>query len=68
MFVADGNFKADHLTPKNEEDDVHLTEGEAFMTADGPYKAHLKDATSKITRKPRVSLHYAKAPNPHVNV
>ena len=55
MFVADGNFKADHLTPKNEEDDVHLTEGEAFMTADGPYKDHLNDATSKATRNTRVS-------------
>ncbi|KAF8875488.1 hypothetical protein CPB84DRAFT_1689625, partial [Gymnopilus junonius] len=31
-FVADGNFKADHLAPRNAEDDMHLTDGEAFMT------------------------------------
>ena len=58
MFVADGNFKADHLTPKNEEDDVHLTEGEAYVMADGPYKVHLDDATSKATRKTRVSFSF----------
>ena len=58
VFVADGNFKADHLTPKNEEDDVHLTEGEAYMTADGPYKVHLDDTTSKATRKTRVSFSF----------
>ena len=62
VFVADGNFKADHLTPKSEEDDVLLTEGEAFMTADGPYKDHLNDATSKATRNTRVSYYYAETP------
>jgi len=36
------------MTPKNEADDVHLTEGEGFMTAQGPYKEHLKDATARM--------------------
>ena len=57
MFVADGNFKADHLTPRNAADDVWLTAGEGFMTPEGPYQAHLKDATENASREKRVSLH-----------
>ena len=67
VFIADGNFNADHLTPKNKEDDVHLTEGEAFMTADGPYKDHLNDATSKATRNSRVSYYYAETLKPCIS-
>ena len=55
VLTADGNFKADHLTQRNEADDVALTNGEGFMTAQGPYNAHLKDATEYATRK-RVSI------------
>ena len=58
IFTADGNFKADHLTPKNEVDDVRLTEGEGFMTAEGPYAAHLKDAADNPIRGRTVSLCY----------
>jgi len=54
--VADGNFKADHLTPKNAADDVWLTEGEGYMTAEVPYEEHLKDATENPRRGKRVSL------------
>lgn len=50
----DGNFKADHMTPKNEDDDVHLTQGEGFMTAAGPYAEHLKDATSRALKYRKV--------------
>ncbi len=57
MFTADGNFKADHLTPKNAADDVWLTEGEGFMTAAEPYEAHLKDATEIASQRKTVSLH-----------
>lgn len=56
VFVADGNFKADHLIPKNEVDDVQLTNGEGFMTSEGPYRAHLKDATSRLSNSKRVSF------------
>lgn len=44
-FCADGNFKADHLNQVNESDDVHLTEGDGFMTAQQPYDNHLKEAS-----------------------
>jgi len=56
VFTADGNFKADHLTPRNQADDVALTEGEGFMTAEGPYAAHLKDATENTAGKKNVSF------------
>ena len=56
VLTADGNFKADHLTPRNQVDDVRLTEGEGFMTAEGPYAVHLKDATENATKNKRVSL------------
>ncbi|KAF8899535.1 hypothetical protein CPB84DRAFT_1847743 [Gymnopilus junonius] len=45
-FIADGNFKANHLVPRNVEDDVHLTDGEAFMTRQADYSEHLKEAIS----------------------
>lgn len=54
LGAVDGNFKADHMTPKNEDDDVHLTEGEGFMTAAGPYAEHLKDATARSPKYRKV--------------
>jgi len=46
-----------HLTPKNEDDDVPLTNGEDFMTAQKPYKEHLKDAIAQAPQYKRVSDH-----------
>jgi hypothetical protein len=43
-FVADGNFKADHLKQKTDESDVWLTGGEGFMTNDTRYQNHLNVA------------------------
>ena len=43
-FVADGNFKAIHHKQPNDNLDVHLSHGEAFMTNDERYKAHLETA------------------------
>lgn len=43
-FVADGNFKANHLKQKNDASDVWLTNGEAFMTNEGRYQSHLAQA------------------------
>ncbi|KAF9538839.1 hypothetical protein CPC08DRAFT_651318, partial [Agrocybe pediades] len=42
-FVADGNFKADHVKQKNEADNVNLSSGEAYMTEESEYQAHLKE-------------------------
>uniref|UniRef100_A0A8H8CEU4 CxC2-like cysteine cluster KDZ transposase-associated domain-containing protein n=2 Tax=Psilocybe cubensis TaxID=181762 RepID=A0A8H8CEU4_PSICU len=53
-YVADGNFKADHLNQKNEGDDVWLSVGEGYMTAPGPYKEHIKEAISLAPRYKRV--------------
>ena len=54
-FVADGNFKADHLNQRNEEDDVHLIDGEGFMTRQVEYSEHLKEAASLAPRYVQVS-------------
>jgi hypothetical protein len=43
-FVHDGNFKAEHVAQKRPQDDVHLTNGELYMTAPEPYKQHLAKA------------------------
>ena len=40
-FVADGNFKADHLKQKTDESEVWLTAGEGFMTNIDRYNEHL---------------------------
>src|SRR5258705_11193319 len=39
-FVADGNFKADHLKQKNDLSDVWLTNGEAFLPTAPPHHPH----------------------------
>lgn len=43
-FVADGNFKADHIRSKRPQDDVWLSDGEGMMTAREPYATHIKAA------------------------
>ena len=43
-FVADGNFKANHLKQKDDDSDVWLTSGEGFMTNETRYKMHLAQA------------------------
>jgi hypothetical protein len=43
-FMFDGNFTAEQLKMKNPEDDVHLTDGDAFFTTRKPYYDHLKVA------------------------
>lgn len=43
-FVADGNFKADHLKQKSDVSDVWLTNGEGFMTQNEQYDIHLNVA------------------------
>jgi hypothetical protein len=41
----DGNFSAEHMTMRNAEDDVALTDGAAFMVGTKEYKAHLAVAS-----------------------
>ena len=48
-FVADGNFKANHLKQSNDGDDVWLTNGEAFMTNVARYHEHLAEAQETKT-------------------
>ncbi|KAF8956034.1 hypothetical protein BDZ97DRAFT_1672276, partial [Flammula alnicola] len=60
-FCADGNFKADHLNQKNEHDDVHLTNGEAFMTAPKPYEEHLVDAAKHAHKYAHPTCHVHRA-------
>jgi hypothetical protein len=43
-FMLDGNFTAEQLKMKVPEDDVHLTDGDAFFTTRKPYYDHLKVA------------------------
>jgi hypothetical protein len=43
-FMFDGNFTAEQLKMKNPDDDVHLTDGDAFFTTRKPYYDHLKVA------------------------
>ena len=48
-YVADGNFKATHIRQKNDENDIWLTNGEAFMTNTGRYNEHLAQAQETKT-------------------
>lgn len=42
--MADGNFKLEHMKTKHPEEDVWLSDGQMFMTAESPYQAHLATA------------------------
>jgi hypothetical protein len=49
MFVADGNFSADHLRQKNPNSDVWLLDREGMITNRKRYKEHLATAVKHPT-------------------
>ncbi|KIJ16596.1 hypothetical protein PAXINDRAFT_75122 [Paxillus involutus ATCC 200175] len=58
-FVMDGNFSAEHMKLKND-DDFDLTGGSGYFTALPHYQAHLKIADDK---QPKSTCHEHKAVN-----
>ncbi|KAF8814639.1 hypothetical protein BYT27DRAFT_7081535, partial [Phlegmacium glaucopus] len=51
-FVADGNFKADHIRQKNPDGDVWLCDGSGMMPKRQEYLDFLKSAQEKLTVTP----------------
>lgn len=49
MFVADGNFKADHVRQKNARENVWLSEGGGMVPKRDEYLSFLKTAIEKLT-------------------
>ena len=49
MFVADGNFKADHVRQKNADGDVWLSEGSGMIPKREEYHAFLRTAIERLT-------------------
>ena len=49
IFVADGNFKADHIRQSNEVDDVWLSEGSGMIPRRQEYFTFLATAIEKLT-------------------
>src|SRR5277367_4615655 len=49
FFVADGNFKADHVRQKHPEADVWLSEGGGMMTKQCEYDEFLRKAIDRRT-------------------
>ncbi|GBE79973.1 hypothetical protein SCP_0211750 [Sparassis crispa] len=49
-FVMDGNFSAEHMKMKHSEEDVALSDGQAFMVSQEDYKAHLAVAMESHQR------------------
>lgn len=43
-YVVDGNFTAQHMKMRKPEDDVALSDGLAYMVANGPYENHVSRA------------------------
>ncbi|KIJ04810.1 hypothetical protein PAXINDRAFT_52030, partial [Paxillus involutus ATCC 200175] len=58
-FVMDGNFSAEHMKLKND-DDFDLTGGSGYFTASPRYQAHLQIADDK---QPKSTCHEHKAVN-----
>jgi Kyakuja-Dileera-Zisupton transposase len=59
-FVADGNFKANHLKQKNDNSDVWLTSGEGFMTNTARYEIHLQTAKETKTVSNSNTIYFSK--------
>ena len=49
MFVADGNFKADHVRNERAIGDIWLSEGGLMDPVEADYRAHLKNAADILT-------------------
>jgi hypothetical protein len=49
IFVADGNFKADHVRLKKEAGDVWLSEGGGMIPKSEEYMSFLKTAIERLT-------------------
>lgn len=49
MFVADGNFKADHVRQERAAADVWLSEGGGMDPERAEYNEFLKDAVERLT-------------------
>ncbi|KAI6147700.1 hypothetical protein BKA82DRAFT_4014879 [Pisolithus tinctorius] len=47
-FVMDGNFKAEHMLPKNAAEEVWLMDGNGFMVTSAPYKEYLTGTVNRI--------------------
>jgi hypothetical protein len=60
IFVADGNFKADHVRQKNEVDDVWLSEGSGMIPQRQEYLTFLATAIERLT----VSIQLSRNPAP----
>lgn len=54
FFVADGNFKADHVRQKSATPDIWLSDGGGMMTRRAEYKEFLRTAIERLT----VSFHF----------
>ncbi|KAF8802333.1 hypothetical protein BYT27DRAFT_7112690 [Phlegmacium glaucopus] len=52
FFVADGNFKADHVKQNQAGPDLWLSEGGGMMTRRAEYKEFLRTATERLTKAP----------------
>jgi hypothetical protein len=49
VFVADGNFKADHVRQKNADGDVWLSEGAGMIPKRATYHSFLETAIERLT-------------------
>lgn len=49
MFMADGNFKADHVRQKNDETDIWLSDGGGMDPKCKEYDAFLKATFKRFT-------------------
>lgn len=49
LFVADGNFKADHVRQKTISGDVWLSEGSGIIPKREEYQSFLRFATERLT-------------------
>ena len=48
-FVADGNFKADHIRQKDTGDDIWLSEGGGMTAKRADYEEFLRTAINRLT-------------------
>ena len=47
-IVMDGNFKAEHMKPKNAEAEIWLMDGKGYMVTSGAYKNYITGTVNKF--------------------
>ena len=57
-YIADGNYKLQHLAMRQPEDDVFLRDGKGYMLGWEPYRTHIKTTTEHFQGSFKFNIYF----------